>query len=452
MSASFPTGVPRRRPRCAVRSSLGWTAACALAAAFGGSALPVTAAAETKEPGFYATPFERRPPLATLALLGRLVFMDPALSASGATSCSSCHDPARAFGPPNAEAVQRAGADRASSGVRAAPSLTYTQSVPAFTEHFFDDDGNDSEDQGPAGGRTWDGRAPTVHDQARLPFLSPLEMANVSDAELVRRAAAAPYAGEFRTAFGAHFFEDSAIAMNGILLALEVFEQTPAEFYPYSSKYDAWLRGEVALSTEEERGRAVFIDPARGNCEHCHPSGMRSGMFPQFTDYGYVALGLPRNRAIPANAAAGYFDLGLCGPLRTDLAAHAAYCGRFRTPSLRNVALRRAFYHNGVAATLKDAVRFYAERDTQPGKWYPRAANGTVDKFDDLPAKYRRNVEADVPFGQADGGTPSLTERDVDDLVAFLNTLTDGFSGGKAAPAHAGAPPPVAGAKLGGRR
>src|SRR5882724_11659503 len=266
------------------------------------------AATPPSAPGFYATRFERHPPVATLAQLGRRLFMDPSLSASGASACSSCHDAARAFGPPDSDAVRLAGASRMVPGVRAVPSLTYTQTIPAFTEHFFDDDGNDSEDQGPAGGRTWDGRAATVHDQARLPLLSPLEMANGSDAEVVGRVRVATYADDFRAAFGQHFFDDPAAAFNGILLALEVFEQSPAEFYPYSSKYDAWLRGAASLSAAEERGRRAFTDPLRGNCEHCHPSGIRAGALPQFTDYGYVALGLPRNPAIPANADARYFD------------------------------------------------------------------------------------------------------------------------------------------------
>ena len=406
-------------------------AALALATAVG-----VAVAAGTPSRSFYATRFEKQPAVRTLAALGRLLFMDPSLSASGATACSSCHDPARAFGPPDGASVQRAGTSRVVPGVRAVPSLTYTQTVPAFTEHFFEDDGDDSEDQGPAGGRTWDGRAATVHDQARLPLLSPLEMANGSEAEVVGRVGGAAYAGQFRAAFGDHFFEDPATAFNGILLALEVFEQSPAEFYPDSSKYDAWLRGSASLSAAEERGRKIFTDPMRGNCDRCHPSGMRFGALPQFTDYGYVALGLPRNAAIPANADPGYFDLGLCGPLRQDLAAHTAYCGFFRTPSLRNVALRRVFYHNGLVTSLRDAVRFYAERDARPERWYPRAADGSLLKFNDLPASEHRNVEMDVPFGQAAGTAVSLSEADVDDLVAFLGTLTDGFR-----PERTAAPP-----------
>ena len=66
----------------------------------------------------------------------------------------------------------------------------------------------------------------------------------------------------------------------------------------------------------------------------------------------------------------------LCGPLRTDLAGHSEYCGRFLTPTLRNVALRQRFFHNGAVHTLREAIEFYVERDTDPAKWYPRDATG----------------------------------------------------------------------------
>jgi cytochrome c peroxidase len=422
------------RSGCAARAHT--RSPCRVAAVAGVLSLcfaTVIARAAAPPPSFYSTPFERRPPAATLTALGRALFMDPSLSASGATACASCHDPARAFGPANDRAVQRAGPDGRAPGIRAVPSLTYTQSVPAFTEHYFDDEGDDSIDQGPAGGRTWDGRAASAHEQARAPLLSAFEMANADDADVVAKVRAAAYAGQFRDAFGAGFFDRPEIAINGILLALEVYQQSPAAFYPYTSKYDAWLRGQASLSDAEERGRKLFNDPSRGNCEHCHPSGIRSGAFPAFTDYGYVALGVPRNPDIPANADAGYYDLGLCGPLRTDLRDHAAYCGRFRTPSLRNVALRPVFFHNGVVRTLECAVEFYADRDSNPARWYPRSRDGTVRKFDDLPDAYHRNVETDVPFGAAAGAPPSLSEAEVSDLVAFLNTLTDGFSPGGSA-------------------
>jgi cytochrome c peroxidase len=130
------------------------------------------------QPRFYANSFEKTPSAAALTELGRALFFDPALSASGKMSCATCHDPKHDFGPPNDLAVQRGGVEGRGFGVRAVPSLKYTQTVPAFTEHFVDDDGDDSVDQGPAGGRMWDGRASSIHDQARLPLFSPFEMAN----------------------------------------------------------------------------------------------------------------------------------------------------------------------------------------------------------------------------------------------------------------------------------
>jgi len=376
---------------------------------------------------FYAEPFEKAPSAAALTAVGRALFFDKSLSASGTMACATCHDPAHAFGPANAAAVQRGGGDGRRPGVRAVPSLMYTQNIPPFTEHYFDDDGNDSVDQGPAGGRTWDGRAQSAHEQARLPLLSPFEMGNPSAGAVVAQVRRAAYAAQFRDTFGARVFDDEAAAFIAVLLALETYEQTPADFYPYTSKYDAWLRGTATLTAAEARGLAAFNDPARGNCARCHPSAMRAGALPQFTDFGYAALGVPRNPAIPANALAGYVDLGLCGPLRTDLRERGEYCGLFRTPSLRNVATRRVFFHNGGMHRLVDAVRFYAERDTRPQKWYPRNADGSVHEFDDLPAKYAGNVDREAPFDRHAGESPRLGEGDIRDLVAFLGTLTDGY-------------------------
>jgi cytochrome c peroxidase len=311
--------------------------------------------------------------------------------------------------------------------VRAVPSLMYAQNIPPFTEHYFDDDGDDSVDQGPAGGRTWDGRSQSVHDQARLPLFSPFEMANADADAVVAKVQRAGYAAQIRGAFGDEIFDDKTLAFKALLMALEAFQQSPAEFYPYSSKYDAWVRHETSLSGRELRGLAAFNDPARGNCARCHPSAVRGGASPQFTDFGYAAVGAPRNREIPANSDGKYYDLGLCGPLRSDLRDKKQYCGLFRTPSLRNVATRRVFFHNGVFHRLEDVIRFYAERDTQPQKWYPIEANGATLKFDDLPMQYRENVDTQAPFGRHPGEPPALNESDIEDVVAFLNTLTDGY-------------------------
>jgi cytochrome c peroxidase len=391
-------------------------------------AATVGAAALRDDAPFYLNSFDKTPSAAALTAIGRALFFDPQLSASGSLACASCHDPAHAFASPNTRAVQRGGADRGQPGVRAVPSLMYEQNMPPFTEHFFDsDDGDDSVDQGPAGGTLWDGRAQSAHEQARLPLLSEFEMANSSDDDVVVKVARAPYAAQLRRAFGAGVFADRRRAFKAVLLALETFEESPADFYPYSSKYDAFLRGTVSLSAAEQRGLAAFNDPVRGNCARCHPSAMREGALPQFTDFGFAALGAPRNRAIPANADPRYYDLGLCGPLRKDLAGRAEYCGLFRTPTLRNVARKRVFLHNGVFHALEDVVRFYAERDTAPEKWYPRDANGAALKFDDLPVRYRGNVDRAPPFGEYPGERPRLNDADVHDIVAFLNALSDGY-------------------------
>jgi len=97
----------------------------------------------------------------------------------------------------------------------------------------------------------------------------------------------------------------------------------------------------------------------------------------------------------------------------------------FRTPSLRNVALRQRFFHNGAIRTLRDAVAFYATRDTDPARWYPKARG--KPGYDDLPEKYWGNVSHEVPFEPLPGGRPRLDEREIDDIVAFLRTLTDGW-------------------------
>jgi cytochrome c peroxidase len=357
------------------------------------------------------------------------VFFDPALSASGRMACATCHDPAHAFSAPNASAVQMGGPDLRHSGIRAVPSLTYSQSVPPFSEHFFesDEDGDESIDQGPTGGLDWDGRADRARDQAALPLLDGNEMANGSTIAVVAAVSRAAYADQVRQLYGQDIFAAPPRAFAAVTEALEFYQQKAETFSSFSSKYDAFLARGASLTAQETRGLTLFNDSGKGNCAACHKSTVTTdGRPPLFTDYGYVALGLPRNHAIPVNDDPAYFDLGLCGPRRTDLAGQSQYCGMFKAPSLRNVAMKQSYYHNGVFHSLRDAVAFYASRDTDPGKWYPAGPDGTVRKFDDLPPAYVRNVDMEPPFG----GKPLLSDADVDDLVAFLQTLTDGYRPG----------------------
>ncbi|MFL6834484.1 MAG: cytochrome-c peroxidase [Xanthobacteraceae bacterium] len=393
-----------------------------------GFAAPVnTAAPDDVHPG----PLSRQQAFSraeALTALGRKMFFDPSLSASGKQACSSCHDPNHAFGPASASPVEIGGAKLDQPGVRTVPSLRYLQAAPAFTEHFYDseDEGDESVDNGPTGGLTWDGRADHGKDQAKIPLLSPFEMANKDEAAVAAALRKAAYAGEFKAAFGDDVFDHASDAFDAAAEALGTFEQSAADFYPYSSRYDAFLAGRATLTAQELHGRQLFEDPAKGNCSSCHLSEpANDGEPPQFSDFGFLGLAAPRNMAIPANNDPNYHDLGLCGPERTDFAGRSEYCGLFRTPTLRNVALKQSFFHNGYFHSLRDVVSFYATRDSDPGRWYPKNSDGTVRRYDDLPQAYWDNLNQDPPFGRKPGDAPGLTDPEIDDIVAFLGTLTD---------------------------
>jgi len=359
-----------------------------------------------------------RGPLSAQAALGEKIFSDVSLSASGRQACASCHSADEAHAPANNLPVQLGGALSDQQGKRSAPSINYLSFNTAF---FFDREGT------PTGGFFWDGRATSLLDQAGQPFLGAIEMANTSKADVVAKLARATYADEFKRVFGADILARPDDAFDRITLALQQYQKEDTKFRPFSSKYDEFLRGRAALSPQETRGLALFNNPSKGNCSGCHPSGKAAdGSFPLFTDFTYDNLGVPRNPALARNADPAYFDLGLCE--RADLADRTDLCGAFKVPSLRNVALRRAYFHNGRFSTLKDVVTFYVQRDTQPEKWYPRKADGTVDKFDDLPARYRANVNTtEVPYNRRPGDAPALSDAEVDDVVAFLKTLSDGY-------------------------
>jgi cytochrome c peroxidase len=372
--------------------------------------------------------------------LGRALFNDRTLSASGRLACATCHNPARAFASPRGAPVEYGGADGRQPGHRAVPSLMYLQTAPPFTEHFVDSE-NGGADNGPTGGLTWDGRVDRLRDQAKLPLFSPYEMANATPADLMVRVHRSHEAAPLVRLFGAPVLTDPARCLDSVGASLEAYEHYAGTFAPYSSKYDAYLAGRATLSPTEARGLRAFEDPARGDCARCHISRPDpKGQPPLFTDFGFAALGLPRNPAIPANLDPAYYDLGLCGPDRHDLASHPEYCGLFLTPTLRDVATRRVFFHNGVAGDLARAVAFYGERDVHPDRWYPTSADGAVEMFNDLPPAYRRNLERNPPFGGRPGAPPRLSPGDVADIAAFLRTLTDGFI---AAPPALLAPPPV---------
>lgn len=358
----------------------------------------------------------------TAASLGAKAFSDPSLSASGALSCASCHSPAHAHAaPPGTGVVPAGGIDGTVAGFRATPSLRYLNFNIPF---FFDEEGT------PTGGFNRDGRAQSLMEQAERPLLAAHEMGNVDHAAVVAKLRVAAYANEFRQVFGATVFDDVEGAFLRLQFSIQEFENKAPELHRFDSKYDFFLRGKVKLSAPELRGLALFNRTDKGNCAGCHPSSRGGdGSPPLFTDYTYDNLGVPRNGAIPATQNAGYFDLGLCGPDRIDLAAtHPELCGAFKVPTLRNVATRSVFFHNGRFTSLPDALRFYVRRDTNPEEFYPADANGVVHKFDDLPSAYVANVNtSEVPYDRRPGQAPRLDDAEIADVIAFLHTLTDGY-------------------------
>ncbi|MFC0170710.1 cytochrome-c peroxidase [Pseudoduganella danionis] len=359
--------------------------------------------------------------LSETAKLGELIFKDTSLSASGAQSCASCHDPAAAHAPNNNLAAQFGGANGDVQGFRAAPSLRYLNQTPAF---FFAADGT------PTGGFDRDGRAASLAEQGERPFLAPHEMANDSKQDVINKLRKTAYVERFRAQFGAGILDDAEQAFGRMTLALQAYQKEAPEFHPFDSKYDLFLAGKVKLSDQELRGLALFNNPAKGNCIACHPSARGAdGASPLFTDFTYDNLGVPRNVKLKATANPAYYDLGLCGPDRTDLVdKRSDLCGSFKVPTLRNVATRQAFFHNGAFDNLTSVVSFYVRRDTNPEEWYPLAADGRVQKFNDLPEPYRKNVNvSEVPYNRQPGMAPALSPREIDDVVKFLGTLTDGY-------------------------
>jgi cytochrome c peroxidase len=326
-------------------------------------------------------------------LLGRHLYMDTSLSKYQNQSCMTCHhpmagwtDPANTFDPYNS--VVSTGSDGASLGGRQAPSAAYAAFSPTFhwdaTAGMF------------IGGQFWDGRAPTLVEQAKGPFLNPAEMAMPSKAAVVKAVQNSSYAWLFLQVYGRNAFRNVDKAYDNIADAIAAFEKTP-HLNRFSSKYDAYLAGQVALTAQEARGMELFEDPLKGNCAACHPSGAGA----VFTDFSYDNLGIPKstNPQIAQNAT----DYGL-GAFVGDPQQN----GKFKVPTLRNAAITPPYGHNGYFATLREIVSFYNTRDV--ADWPPPEVpeNVNVDELGDL----------------------GLSPEEVDAIVAFLGTLTDAHMGG----------------------
>ena len=356
-----------------------------------------------------------------LSELGRQIFNDKSLSASGKIACSSCHDPA--FGHasnPLFGATVRGGADGLQPGLRNVPTLGYLRFASSLRVNVAENE--------IVGGLNWDGSANSFLEQAQRPFLSVHEMANVTPAALMEKLKAAPYAPQFISQFGKDIFSNAAKALEAAAAAVGEFQSVDPVFAPFDSKFDAVQAGKASFTVQEARGLAWFNDPGKGNCASCHSPNPISPFIPAlFTDAGYDNIGVPRNNNIAANADPTRFDLGLCTNIlgtRIDL---SSTCGAFKAPTLRNVAKTAPYFHNGKFATLQEVIEFYVTRDITPERWYP-IVDGVVNKYDDVPVRYKANVNVSVaPYDRSLGDTPALTPAEIQDIVVFLSTLNDGW-------------------------
>lgn len=443
---------PRRYDRFSLRTAAALPALLFAFLALGGCGGSGNGTADGALPGATA--------LSAAARLGAKIFADTALSASGQQSCATCHVARYAFaadptdsGPDHGLPVPLGGPAMDESGFRNTPSLMYASYTPAFR---FSADGT------PSGGFFRDGRAATLAEQAVDPFTTSFEMANADAAAVIARLKTRPYLSDFEALYGAATLHDPVTTLARMGAALAAFETENPQFHPFSSKYDYWLKGRTTLTPQELNGLALFNNPTKGNCAACHPSTSADGVTPAlFTDFSYDNLGVPRNARIAANVDASapgftpidsndgvhdYYDLGLCGPFRAgDGRNLSGLCGRFKVPTLRNSALTAPYFHNGAFATLQDALTFYVQRDTDPQRWYPTTADGSVTKFDDLPslyggqfvvnlhqagsdAPYVGDVNTlEIPYDRRLGGVPALTTDEINDVIAFLCALTDGY-------------------------
>lgn len=334
--------------------------------------------------------------------LGHKIFFDTNLSNPPGQACSSCHDPKTAFSDPILDLPVSRGAVVGKTGIINTPTVMYTAFIPAF--HF------NPEENLFVGGQFLDGRESSLEAQAKKPFLNPDEMNNPDIASVIEKIRNASYADEFKSVFGQDAIDDIDKAYDYVAAALASFERS-AILNPFTSKYDYYLAGTVKLSEQEERGLQLFEAENKGNCAACHPSRPVDGKPPLFTDFTYDNLGVPSNQKILEIKGANFVDIGLGKTVKDNTNAEpGADNGKFKVSSLRNIARTAPYMHNGVFTSLKEVVDFYNTRDTDV-KW--------------------AKPEIATTMNTEELGNLGLSDQEVDDIVAFMRTLSDGYELGE---------------------
>lgn len=329
-------------------------------------------------------------------LLGEQLFHDTSLSEPPGQSCATCHAIEKGFADIESRPVSE-GAVKGLYSQRNAMTVSYSVFVPNL--HY------DEEEQTYVGGLFWDGRSASLRDQAGEPFLNPVEMGNRDKRMVVDKVKLAPYYSQLLHLYGDTDDVDSLYAYITDALVLYQSSKTVCSF---SSKYDAYKKGNYTLTAQEKLGLDLFEN--KGLCAECHilDRDVRARRT-LFTDHTYDNLGIPKNPDNPHYRVPAEFflltpdsmDLGLGAIVRKS-----EENGKFRVPTLRNVELTAPYGHNGYFKTLEEIVHFYNVRDVS-------------DAFP--PAEYPATVNKD------ELGNLGLTSQEEAALVAFMKTLTDGY-------------------------
>jgi cytochrome c peroxidase len=371
-----------------------------------------------------------------LAALGKRIFFDTALSTPAGQSCASCHASNAGFADPDRELPvsrgvipERLGSRNAQSVAYAAysPPLHYDATLrPGIMEPMY------------VGGFFWDGRARTLEAQVKEPFLNPLEMHNADRAAVVASVRRASYAAEFDRACGGQGLADVDRAYDCVAAALAAYLRSP-EVSPYTSKFDAWQAGKAELTAAEARGFALFTGKAK--CKNCHSADPGPDGKPLFTNFGHQNTGVPRNPSLPFYGLPAtlnpdgekFVDRGLGDVLRKAGVAEADAAredGKFKIPTLRNAAVTPPYMHNGVFTTLRQVVVFNNTRDvaTWPAPEVPQNVHRHISaRHDARHAAGAHGGHRHMAVEEGTFGRLGLSDQEIDDIVAFLHTLTDGY-------------------------
>ncbi|MDK2777040.1 MAG: c-type cytochrome [Pseudomonadota bacterium] len=375
------------------------------------------------------------PSLATKTALGESLFEDVNLSANRSQSCSTCHDPQRAFtdGRTDSSGAVRAaslGDDGTSLGDRNAPTVTYASFSPAFssgTRSRFNSQQDDYE--GYLGGQFHDGRASDLAAQAGGPPLNPIEMGMADKASVVSRLLEnSDYVAAFEYLYGDGIFDDTDAAYEAMRDAIGTYEATD-EFATFDSEYDRFLAGDESvqykfIAGKAGTGKSLFFSQQFTNCATCHQLNTQGSRTETFSGYEYHNIGVPENSELrTANSAAralagvdssdAYVDTGLQN--NNSAVTEDSGKGKFKVPTLRNVAVTGPYMHNGVFEDLDTVIRFYDH--------YLTGSANTINPETGV-AWADPEIADNIAYTELQDGS-LLTDDDIDALVCFLRTLTD---------------------------